>query len=167
MNWLYNMRESRAAEWSEKHWCCDVTGRWLLANGGTGMSPNNQSTEASWRWGRHAISLGNQVSWEKMRLLVGKINFTYFSTLFRWPCRTISARWSSPCVKIVLHWRQSWKCRTSQLIQVYTRSDQHGVGPFADTACAHFALYSSAYMRQRPVEEWISAGCGVLRRASI
>ena len=146
MNWLYNMRESRAAEWSEKHWCCDVTGRWLLANGGTGMSPNNQSTEASWRWGRHAISLGNQVSWEKMRLLVGKINFTYFSTLFRWPCRTISARWSSPCVKIVLHWSQRDIPTYSNLHPL----DQQGVGP---SASAHFALFSGDYRCQRLVEE--------------
>ena len=27
VNWLCNMRESHAAEWFEKHWCCEVTAR--------------------------------------------------------------------------------------------------------------------------------------------
>ena len=61
VEWLRSRGETGAAEWFERYWCGDVTGRWLLGHGGIGMSANNQGLESKWHWDRMAISRGYQV----------------------------------------------------------------------------------------------------------
>ena len=59
--WLRDNVDDQCAHWFETHWTGLVKGRYLLGSGGVGLVSSNQSLEATWRWDRHACSLGSQV----------------------------------------------------------------------------------------------------------
>ena len=67
VSWLRSVRETRAADWFERHWCGPIKGRWLLANGGIAITGNNQGLESTWRWDRMANSQGYQVCGQRLR----------------------------------------------------------------------------------------------------
>ena len=81
VNWLRNMLESRAAKWFEKHWCGEVTGRWCLVNGGTCHRTSKHRGVLALGSSRNQPRISGEL--EKNLTFVGKINFSYFSMLFR------------------------------------------------------------------------------------
>ena len=64
--WSRCVRETRAADWFERYWCCPIKGRWLLANGGIAITGNNQGLESTWRWDRMANSQRYQVCGQRI-----------------------------------------------------------------------------------------------------
>ena len=76
VQWMRSVHEERAADWFQQHWCGPIKGRWLLANGGIGVTANNQGLESTWRWDRTSNSHCYQVlGWGSGQIVRGSGQF--------------------------------------------------------------------------------------------